>query len=101
MLKCATLAVTTSYQSIATILAAQTNKPFGGGLSLTDGVVRNTGLVNVRLSSGNTYANEGNDDVSITLEPGDVISFSSLNLAGTFVKAASGTGSLDFYGDAQ
>lgn len=99
MLKCASLTLTTSYQSIATILDAQTNKPYGTGRTVAEGLLRNTGSTNIRVSTGNVHANEGNDNLSVLLEPGDALPFSSLNLAATFVKTLSGTGYADFYGD--
>lgn len=99
MLKTASLTVTSSYQSLATILDAQTGIPYGPGRNLSNGLFRNTGTANIRLSTGNTAVIEGNDDVSILMEPGDALAFTAINFTNTFAKTTSGTGALDIYGE--
>lgn len=99
MLKASSLAITNSYQSLGTILDAQTNKPYGTGRKLTNGIFKNVGANPIRLSVGNKFTEAGNDDVSVLLSPGDIVPFDEINLAITYAKTTASTSTLEVRGE--
>jgi len=99
MIKVASLAITTSYQSLGAILSAQTDEPFGPIRTLKSGWFKNAGSNPVRVSLGNTHASEGDDDVSVLLETGDPLSFDVVNLNEVFAKTTTGSSTLEVCGE--
>lgn len=97
MLKLSKLTLTSSYQNLGVLLAAQTDRPFGDGRNLTNGLFTNTGAEAITLSVNKTGV--GDDDTSNTIAVGESLPFTAVNLSQVAAKAASSASTLEISGD--
>lgn len=98
MKKVATFTMTTSYQSLSTLMDAFSGNPLKGTKVLKNGAFRAAlaSTDDIRISIAETAS----DNASILLDQGEYLSFDEVNLTQVWAKAVATGGTLELEGEA-